>query len=930
MPKQKIVEQGTMKLEDVVTMIPVEDLRPNPYQPETRRVITEEEAKKGWLSLERSSLIHFPVVRRMKKEGEVCSVYEVGDGWQRKLWFEYGCQTEHNDKYARVPCIVKELTDQQMADLIAEANGQRRDMNPIEWAEFFHRYLEKFGGTQKKLAEHYNLSQGEIANTMRLLELPEDIKTGIISHEITESHGRELLRLNNKPEKQKVLIADIKNNRLPVADLTRRVDEVIRSESKSLDPKANSWQNPPHFDVKGCKDCAHAEKLGRELRCLDAECWNKKQKAAGAEKDKALLEKLKEQGIEKLYNSNELKSNQYANFYGDIPNGCKQCAYRGAIKHSYNDGYDTVCLDPKCWQEKREEENKKYKAKQTAENAKQKKEKDEKERRITDAVENCEDENAIMQAIIFSLVDDMTMDDELLEVFGVQENGCTDDSDDEDATMKALLAAMDKLNPHALMKKLLAAVFKSMNGRVNEEILARLEKPGAKHAPREGDNLDETGDLKEEPENYGQGKDWKCRVCGCDDEHACQTPEGPCHWVEPNLCSACVGKEGSGEPVKGLPCNDCKFNDACDRSYFHTDEEGGYQCGVKDKPAEEETEKHHAVTGTNCISFAVSAAKFKEVEDSYSADVICYGKSVRKPFIYMEVTYLSIGGGECYQLVERSKFEGKALPYAEHNKANDPDAGNPEGNYHGMLVKKGKEEYVLVGPPVVFYLIKEKGIATIIDPGPGEYKLNHTYRFMLKDRIARGNDITAQDLPTALSALKLKPEEVESVRVWKSSGKPGTGGQKTTAGWGKCTEELPAPEEEKPALNLLCVDCAKDGCDHSYLDRTASGEYVCDYKDAPPDKEPAAAPQDKDPFAGLKVTVAQKEGEAHEFQLRKVHIVSATLKEGAIDFLRRYKGFENLDSVEILEVLKKMPATPNVTLLMGMLEGKEKEAGNDK
>src|SRR4030043_337093 len=97
-----VAEQASMKLNDVVTYISPDDLLPTPYQPKSRAITTPEEAKAGWLSLERSGLIHFPVVRFAKVDGK----FEVGDGWQRRNWYLYGFKEMKDEKYARVPCVV--------------------------------------------------------------------------------------------------------------------------------------------------------------------------------------------------------------------------------------------------------------------------------------------------------------------------------------------------------------------------------------------------------------------------------------------------------------------------------------------------------------------------------------------------------------------------------------------------------------------------------------------------------------------------------------------------------------------------------------------------------------------------------------------------------------------------------------------------------
>jgi len=116
----------------------------------------------------------------------------------------------------------------------------------------------------------------------------------------------------------------------------------------------------------------------------------------------------------------------------------------------------------------------------------------------------------------------------------------------------------------------------------------------------------------------------------------------------------------------------------------------------------------------------VSLDIFDKVKGSYSGDTIAESKTVRKPFKFEGVFYVSTGGysgryslpsEEAYQMVPRDQFQGQAKWYGQ--KLRDAAADHlvdwgeqrrnqPEGFYHGMLIKRGEMEWVLVGPPVIF------------------------------------------------------------------------------------------------------------------------------------------------------------------------------------------------------------------------------------
>lgn len=462
MKKTSTDVQTSMKIDDVVTMISPDDLIPNPYQPKSRAVTTPEEAREGWLSLERSGLIHFPVVRK----AEVKNKYEVGDGWQRRNWYLYGYYEQKLDKYARIPCVVKDLAEQQMADMVIDANSERKDLNPLEWAEFYKKYLEEFGITQEVLGERFGKSQGEIANTIRLLDLPEEVRKSIISREISESHGRQLLRLNRHPEKQQNLLKDCQKNKYSVSDLSNRIDSNIYQTSKSLKPGHPNYCSLPQFDVAACQECEHAEKLNKELRCLDADCWNKKQKETQAAGNEAALEKLKEQGIERLYESNELTYKNCRQLWPDYLEkspACQTCIHRAGLKSSYDSSIQIVCIDTECYEQKQ---------KQTCEvaSAALQEQSDELHQRIERAVENLSDENLAMSSVIMLLTD--ALGESIYEWFGIN---FPEDNTEFDADV-ALQKALDELNPVAMTKKLLAGLlgeYSSYEGTM--KILEKLE-----------------------------------------------------------------------------------------------------------------------------------------------------------------------------------------------------------------------------------------------------------------------------------------------------------------------------------------------------------------------------------------------------------------------------------------------------------------------
>ena len=404
-----------IETQDEIKLIKLEDLLPNPYQPESRLQVDEETAKEFGLSILNSELIQTPICRRRWEgpSGGQKPVYEIGDGWLRLAGYKWLVANGHPDR-GEMPCDIRDLTDQQMADIVMETNTVRKGLNPIELAQFYRKYLENFGITQAELAEKHHCSQGVIANTIRLLDLPEDIHGKIISQEISEAHGRQLLRLNKYPDMQKKMVKNVVSQNLTVNDLSNRVQSEIFANSKSLDRlpayRPGTYNDPPKFDITGCEKCEHAEKLGspynpdkKELRCTDPDCWREKQKAAEQAGLEAEKEKLREQGIERVYTPDELKNSDYSVLYDhflDEHPECRTCAHRAGLKHFVSGSIEIVCIDTECYQEKVNRRSAELDAERSRGS-------DELKERIESAVGGLKDLEAAMRAVIrLSLWDD--------------------------------------------------------------------------------------------------------------------------------------------------------------------------------------------------------------------------------------------------------------------------------------------------------------------------------------------------------------------------------------------------------------------------------------------------------------------------------------------------------------------------------------------
>ncbi len=127
----------------------------------------------------------------------------------------------------RIPVQVREVKDRQMAELAIVENVQRKDLNAIEKATSFQRYLQEYGCTQEELAGRVNIDRSTVANLVRLLELPEQVKRMVVDGDISQGHARSLLPLGDEHEQCK-FAKQIKSDSLSVRATEQMVQEHIR------------------------------------------------------------------------------------------------------------------------------------------------------------------------------------------------------------------------------------------------------------------------------------------------------------------------------------------------------------------------------------------------------------------------------------------------------------------------------------------------------------------------------------------------------------------------------------------------------------------------------------------------------------------------------------------------------------------------------
>lgn len=136
-----------------------------------------------------------------------------------------------------IPCIVKEYSKQQISEISIIENLQREDLNPIESARAIKNLIDEYDLTQDEVADKIGKSRPAVANTIRLLSLPDSIISLVESNKLSAGHARTLLSLSN-PIDQKAVALQIIEKGLSV----RAAEDLVRSMSS---PKKFTVQKQP-------------------------------------------------------------------------------------------------------------------------------------------------------------------------------------------------------------------------------------------------------------------------------------------------------------------------------------------------------------------------------------------------------------------------------------------------------------------------------------------------------------------------------------------------------------------------------------------------------------------------------------------------------------------------------------------------------------
>lgn len=198
---------------DSVIFIDINEIKPNENQP--RKNFDEDKIAELAASILEHGIIQ-PIVVRENENG-----YEIVAGERRY-------RAARKAELKTVPCLVRELTDEQNMLLAIIENMQREDLNPIEEAQAIEKMIKTYGLTQEQVSKSLAKSRPYITNALRLLRLPEKVQDMISSGSLSSGHARALVAIGD--EKKQIALAE----RAEREGLSVRDIEKLSGESKKL------------------------------------------------------------------------------------------------------------------------------------------------------------------------------------------------------------------------------------------------------------------------------------------------------------------------------------------------------------------------------------------------------------------------------------------------------------------------------------------------------------------------------------------------------------------------------------------------------------------------------------------------------------------------------------------------------------------------
>lgn len=238
---------GEAAEETTLTTLPLTSIVPNTRQP--RRHFDEDALRDLAASIKEVGVLQPLLVR------------PIGDGEYELIAGERRLRASQMAGLDEVPVVIRSTEDQASLELAIIENLQREDISAVESAKAFHGLISEFGLTQEEVAKKVGKSRTAIANTLRLLQLPDEVQQAVQEGQISEGHGRALLTAIDK-ERQLALLKKIKEKQLSVREVERMAKADASARLPGHEEKPSRKKNP-HDEALAD---ALSEKLGSRVQ----------------------------------------------------------------------------------------------------------------------------------------------------------------------------------------------------------------------------------------------------------------------------------------------------------------------------------------------------------------------------------------------------------------------------------------------------------------------------------------------------------------------------------------------------------------------------------------------------------------------------------------------------------------------------------------
>jgi ParB family chromosome partitioning protein len=214
--------------DDQILQLQIDSIRPNPYQP--RKVFNDQAISDLAQSIREHGIIQ-PIIVKKTIRGHIVIAGE------RRL------RAAQQAGLNSIPAIEKNLSDKEMREVALIENLQREDLNPIEIADAYDKLLHELNYTQEQLAKRVGKSRSQVANFLRLLQLPETIKDYVSRGTLSYGHARTLLGIDNT-EHQKILADRIIKEQLSVRETEAIVQNIANVSRETKQKTKKKARNP--------------------------------------------------------------------------------------------------------------------------------------------------------------------------------------------------------------------------------------------------------------------------------------------------------------------------------------------------------------------------------------------------------------------------------------------------------------------------------------------------------------------------------------------------------------------------------------------------------------------------------------------------------------------------------------------------------------